>query len=52
MKWLYLIFRPCRHRWKIVNYQKTYETAGDKLPVEQKIILQCEKCGDIKTRKV
>jgi hypothetical protein len=52
MKWLCLLFRPCRHHWKIIDLQRTFENSIDELPISQKYVLQCNHCGDIKTRKI
>jgi hypothetical protein len=55
MKWLFRIFliiRGCRHKWQEVKCIGIYETAESKYPHKWKHILQCKKCGNIKTFKV
>lgn len=52
MKWLYLLFRPCRHKWEVAHVIKVYEYSTSTLPCENKVILRCKKCGDLKTKKI
>lgn len=55
MKWLYRIFSllyGCRHKWTILQKMNTYEFDSSTRPCEVRLILKCEKCGDVKTRKV
>jgi hypothetical protein len=53
----------CRHKYKIIkqidvyedgfwHYVRTGKKETDYLPIYHKIVLQCEKCGKIKVKKV
>ena len=53
----------CRHKYKIIKqidvyedgfwrYVRTGKKETDYLPIYYKIVLQCEKCGKIKVKKV
>lgn len=53
MKWLYRIFRlfVCPHKYTIVEEIKLY--CGDSiLPAGTKFIIQCKRCGKIKSHRV
>jgi hypothetical protein len=50
MKWLYLLFRPCRHKWEIYEFSRVFEDAKAVRPIAVKAVLQCSKCGDIKVK--
>lgn len=54
MKWLFRIFllmRGCRHKWETVRTIGIYETAESPHPYKWQYVLQCKKCGDVKSRK-
>ena len=53
----------CRHKYKIIKQIDVYEDGfwhyvgtgrveKDYLPIYHKYVLQCEKCGKLKTKKV
>lgn len=50
MNWLKKLLGLCEHKWKIIHNINIFENASDEIPCGTKIVLQCEKCGDIKTR--
>jgi hypothetical protein len=51
-EWLGSLFSKCQHHWTIIKTVKIFESAGDKLPIGVQIILRCDKCGDIKTKRI
>ena len=51
--WLRRVLGLCQHKWKIIREKRVYEgheTEG-RLPIGADFTLQCEHCGDIKTRR-
>ena len=47
----------CEHKWEIIQRISVYvtwdgERSPGQLPDHQKIVLQCQKCGDVKKVKV
>ena len=55
--WLWRVlvgrFQQCEHKWKYQNVVKVFDIdVSCKNPAETRIILQCEKCGDIVSRRV
>lgn len=58
--WLYRIiigyFHVCNHEWEIIKNREVevYDDEIDDLVVEHysKYLLQCKKCGDLKTVKL
>ena len=53
MKWLYLIIRrfKCKHKWEKVQEIIIWSEDNDTMPIARKHILQCKRCGDMKTHK-
>lgn len=43
-------FGLCEHKWVIIQEQCIYDNEKDKRPYKTKIVLQCEKCGNIKIK--
>jgi len=57
MKWLRKLFGLCEHKWKILEKINVYEvddngTRTTKNPTYSKYVLQCQNCGDLRTRKI
>ncbi len=59
LKWLwnFIVGKPtCEHVWKIKNEIDVYAYGESNpqtdMPIATKYILQCEKCGDIKKKRV
>ena len=52
----------CKHKYKIIKQIDVYDSdfhywlktgsTANSLPIYHKYVLQCEKCGKIKTKKV
>lgn len=40
-----------RHKWKVIDYGRVFETPGAKDPLFKRYTLQCETCGNIKRVK-
>ena len=49
MKWIRRLLGLCEHKWKVINEQKC--VCADMGPYTR-IILQCEKCGNVKGKEV
>ena len=39
----------CDHKWKIIKEIKVFWEESDSIPRRREYILQCEKCGNMKT---
>jgi hypothetical protein len=56
MKWLRKFFSLCEHKWSTKQTINVFETDDDDkprgLPSYTKYVLQCEHCGNIKTKTV
>lgn len=44
-------FNTCKHDFEIIREVNIYKSETSKLPVGNKFILQCKKCGDLKIVK-
>ncbi len=49
-RWIVGSFFICQHKWKIIQCIQIVNE--DDACIGNKIILQCEKCGDIKTKRI
>lgn len=51
--WLYKLiignFSHCKHKWQINQEYDVFQGETKGLPIRKGYILQCEKCGDIKS---
>jgi len=54
MKWLYRIFRlfVCPHKYAVIQKVGVFSNDRDTLPFGAKFIVQCKRCGKIKTHRV
>lgn len=50
--WLARLFCHCHHKWRILVQHPVKQFSADENPVSVLYVLQCEKCGDVKSRKV
>ena len=50
MNWLRKLFHICEHRWQI--YKEIGLIDDDHEMIGTKFVLQCEKCGNLKTKRV
>lgn len=51
---LEFLLNGCFHEWKIYKTKDVYDRNDGQLteyPIGEKIILRCEKCGELKTYK-
>lgn len=48
------LFYSCRHEWIITDKVETPNIRyyPDNLPPDVKLVLQCKKCGNIKTKEI
>ena len=55
MKNLKQLLGICEHKWKVIQqtiaYQGVYENEGER-PIGTNYYLQCEKCGEVKKKKL
>lgn len=45
---IYKIIFTCKHKWNKVETIRVFSDDGDKLPMGNKYVMQCSKCGQIK----
>lgn len=50
IKLLSFIFTGCGHKWKIIDTIKVFERGHNERPIGTKYILQCEHCGNVKSK--
>ena len=47
------LFYSCKHKWNTVKEINIYDSnSWSKLPIAKKYVLQCEKCGEIETKRI
>lgn len=48
------LFYSCQHEFKIIDVVKIHDRMfyPEDLPIRLKYVLQCKKCGEIKTQKI
>ena len=44
------ILTGCWHKWKIIETVNVFDRGHNERPIGTKYILQCERCGDVKSR--
>lgn len=42
----------CDHHWVIIKNIDSYDNPSDKLPYQRRVVLQCDKCGNIKSKYI
>ena len=46
------LFNSCQHEWKTINAVTLVINNRNEIPTGFKYILQCKKCGNIKTKTI
>lgn len=49
--WDVLIGQLCWHRWAVIHKVNLYDGERSSLPHGSKYVLQCSKCGNIKSKR-
>lgn len=40
----------CTHKWKVIKTISLFDGPNDSMPASTQYVLQCEYCGNIKTK--
>jgi hypothetical protein len=49
--WDILIGQFCRHKWNVVDQVNLYDGEHATMPYGRKYMMQCSKCGNIKSKQ-